>query len=147
MLSASEVAELRDVLDTLALAEGEGSQGPNGEQEPGTVRLDNLLDKHPLFERFVTTPRVMAAIAHVIGTSIQLSSLSSRCALPADDGRETVFRERDSLRRRQGRDDTHGRQNFHRDWQDNYRGSPDGQFAVCNTMWMIDDFDETNGST
>ena len=38
---------------SLSVAEGEGSQGPNGEQEPGTVRLDNLLDKHPLFERFV----------------------------------------------------------------------------------------------
>ena len=48
------------------------------------MRLANLLDKDPLFEKFITAPRVLAGITHVIGTEIQLSSLSSRAALHSD---------------------------------------------------------------
>jgi hypothetical protein len=63
----------------------------------------------------------------VIGGDIQLSSLSSRTALARRDG---------GARSVQG---------FHRDWPD--RGGADGRFAVCNSMWMIDDFTAEGGST
>ena len=88
-------------MDSLHAAEAAAgvASGPNGENEPGTLRLANLLDKGPAFEQFLTAPRVLAAIRHVIGGDIQLSSLSSRTALPLDeDGAASV-------------------QSFHRDWQ------------------------------
>ena len=79
VLAPEELQHCRVVMD--ALAASEGGAGPNGEEEPGTQRLSNLVEKDPLFERFISTPRVLAAIAHVAGTDIQLSSLSSRTAL------------------------------------------------------------------
>jgi hypothetical protein len=126
VLAPEELQHCRVVMD--ALAASEGGAGPNGEEEPGTQRLSNLLEKDPLFERFISTPRVLAAIAHVAGTDIQLSSLSSRTALPRQEG---------------GQDASQG---FHRDWHDNGDGA-EGRFAVCNSMWMIDAFTESNGST
>jgi|GEM_PF-1929049 hypothetical protein len=77
ILTEDEVAYLRNRLDELAAMEGDDA-GSELHKEEGTVRLANLLDKDPLFEKFITTPRVLAAITHVIGTDIQLSSLSSR---------------------------------------------------------------------
>eukprot|EP01051_Picozoa_sp_SAG22_P016385 SAG22_NODE_2305_length_2736_cov_1.701934_1_plen_286_part_00 len=125
VLSAEELLAFRARLD--ALAASEGGAGPNGEEEAGTQRVSNLVDKDPLFERFITAPRVLAAIAHVAGADIQLSSLSSRTVLPREDGGGEAS------------------QAFHRDWLDN--GDPNGRFAVCNSMWMIDAFTESSGST
>ena len=75
--------------DELAAIEGDDA-GSELHREEGTVRLANLLDKDPLFEKFITTPRVLAAITHVIGTDIQLSSLSSRAALPNGQGQQQL---------------------------------------------------------
>ena len=87
ILTEGEVTYLRDRLDKIAESEG-AAAGSELHTEEGTVRLGNLLDKDPLFEKFITTPRVLAAIAHVIGTTIQLSSLSSRAAQPNGQGQE-----------------------------------------------------------
>lgn len=120
VLTDDEVVTIRDRLDELGRLEGEDA-GRELHQESGTVRLANLLEKDVLFERFVTTPRVLAAITHVIGTSIQLSSLSSRASLPG-----------------------HGQQGLHADWHEPVE--PGGYF-VCNAAWMLDDFSSKNGGT
>ena len=67
-----------------------------------------------------THPKVLAAIHHVIGRSFKLSSLNARDALPGE-----------------------GLQGLHADWGADY----DGQFHVCNSIWLLDDFSEENGCT
>ena len=89
ILNEDELTYLRKRLDKLAKIEGENA-GSELHQEEGTVRLANLLDKDPLFEKFITTPRVLAGITHVIGTEIQLSSLSSQAALPNGQGQQQL---------------------------------------------------------
>ena len=121
ILTQDEVAYLRHRLDELAASEGD-SAGSELHREEGTVRLANLLDKDPLFEKFITTPRVLAAITHVIGTDIQLSSLSSRAALPNGQGQ----------------------QQLHTDWRE---AVEPGNYFVCNAAWLIDDYTEENGAT
>jgi ectoine hydroxylase-related dioxygenase (phytanoyl-CoA dioxygenase family) len=63
---------------------------------------------------------VLGAIAHVLG-DFTLSSLNSRAALPG-----------------------HGQQRLHADWGEAV--SP-GNYQVCNSIWLIDDFTEFNGAT
>jgi len=121
ILSEDELVYLRKRLDELAEIEGENA-GSELHQEEGTVRLANLLDKDPLFEKFITTPRVLAGITHVIGTEIQLSSLSSRAALP----------------------DGQGQQQLHTDWREAVQP---GDYFVCNAAWLIDDYTAENGGT
>jgi len=89
ILSDDELLYLRKRLDGLAEIEGENA-GSELHREEGTVRLANLLDKDLLFEKFITTPRVLAGITHVIGTEIQLSSLSSRAVLPDGQGQQQL---------------------------------------------------------
>ncbi len=55
ILSDDELLYLRKRLDGLAEIEGENA-GSELHREEGTVRLANLLDKDPLFEKFITTP-------------------------------------------------------------------------------------------
>ena len=121
ILTEDEVAYLRNRLDELAEIEGDNA-GSELHREEGTVRLANLLDKDPLFEKFITTPRVLAGITHVIGTDIQLSSLSSRAALPNGQGQ----------------------QQLHTDWREAVQP---GNYFVCNAAWLIDDYTEENGGT
>ena len=121
ILSDDELIYLRKRLDELAEIEGENA-GSELHREEGTVRLANLLDKDLLFEKFITTPRVLAGITHVIGTEIQLSSLSSRAALP----------------------DGQGQQQLHTDWREAVRP---GDYFVCNAAWLIDDYTTENGGT
>jgi ectoine hydroxylase-related dioxygenase (phytanoyl-CoA dioxygenase family) len=120
ILTDEETTYARDRLDELARIEGKDA-GRELHQEPGAVRLANLLEKDPIFEKLVTTPRVLSAITHVIGNSIQLSSLSSRAPLPG-----------------------HGQQELHTDWDDPVEP---GDYYVCNSAWMLDDFSTENGGT
>jgi ectoine hydroxylase-related dioxygenase (phytanoyl-CoA dioxygenase family) len=121
ILTEDEVAYVRSRLDELAEIEGDDA-GSELSQEEGAVRLANLLDKDPFFEKFITTPRVLAGITHVIGDDIQLSSLSSRAALP----------------------NGYGQQVLHTDWSE---AVTPGNYFVCNSAWLIDDYTEDNGST
>ncbi|MEZ4867270.1 MAG: phytanoyl-CoA dioxygenase family protein [Caldilineaceae bacterium] len=104
------------------LAEEEAATaGTEFKQEPGTIRLANLADKDPLFAICFTHPRVLAAIAHVLQGDLKLSSLNGRFALPGE-----------------------GLQALHCDW----RGAvAPGDFQVCNSIWLFDDFSPANGAT
>ncbi|MDP6504984.1 MAG: phytanoyl-CoA dioxygenase family protein [Planctomycetota bacterium] len=120
VLEPEEVAAMRDLLDELAETEGEKA-GSELHQEDGAIRLANLLDKGSIFEKCLVTPRVLAGVSHVLGTSIQLSSLSSRAPLPGQ-----------------------GQQGLHNDWpvEDDSR-----EYQVCNAAWLLDDCGEENGGT
>ena len=121
VLSDGEVKCIRKRLDKLAKLEGENA-GSELHQEEGTVRLANLIDKGAIFEKFIATPRVLAGITHVLGTDIRLSSLSSRSALPNGQGQ----------------------QRLHCDWGE---GVKHGEYMVCNSTWLIDDYTKENGGT
>ena len=120
LLSPQQVQAIATRLEQLAAAEGDQA-GLEAHQETGTTRLANLADKDPLLEVCFTHPRVLAAIAHVLKNDFKLSSLNARFALPGE-----------------------GLQHLHADW----RGAvPPGEFEVCNSIWLLDDFTEANGAT
>jgi len=120
ILSAAQVLTFADRLEELAALEGE-SAGQEFEQEAGTMRLSNLVDKDPLFEICFTHPRVLAAVKHVLNSDLKLSSLNCRFALPGE-----------------------GHQGLHVDWG---QAILDGTFKVCNSIWLLDDFTPDNGAT
>jgi ectoine hydroxylase-related dioxygenase (phytanoyl-CoA dioxygenase family) len=119
ILSAGQLRLIRRRLAERSAAEGERA-GTEVHQEAGTDRLADLVNKDPVFDVCFTHPRILAAIARVLG-DFTLSSLNSRAALPG-----------------------HGQQRLHADW-----GEPvqPGSYQVCNSIWLIDDFTESNGPT
>ncbi len=119
MLGPAEVAAFADRLAELSAAEGEKA-GLEVHQEAGTDRLANLVNKDPMFEICFSHPRLLAAIHHVLG-NFRLFSLNSRAAHPGQ-----------------------GHQGLHTDF-----GEPvqPGDFRVCNSIWLLDDFTPENGAT
>jgi len=83
--------------------------------------LSNLIDKGDVFKVFFSQPKVLAAIAHVLGNDIKLSSLNSRAALPGK-----------------------GLQGLHADW---HEAVEPGEYQVCNSIWLLDEFTKDNGAT
>jgi ectoine hydroxylase-related dioxygenase (phytanoyl-CoA dioxygenase family) len=119
VLSAAQLEAIRTRLAELLAAEGDRA-GLEVHQEAGTDRLADLVNKGEMFWPCFTDPRVLASMAHVLG-DFKLSSLNFRAALPGQ-----------------------GHQNLHTDW-----GGPvePGAYQVCNSIWLLDDFTETNGAT
>jgi ectoine hydroxylase-related dioxygenase (phytanoyl-CoA dioxygenase family) len=120
-LRESEVALLRERVNELSALEGDRA-GIEVHQEAGTARLANLVDKDPLFDLCWNHPVQLAAVAHVLSWhEFKLSSLNARAALPG-----------------------HGHQALHADWGE---GVQPGDYRVCNSIWMLDDFTPDNGAT
>jgi hypothetical protein len=46
--------------------------------DPGSNRIANLIDKHSVFRKFVSHPKILAAVAHVIGDQFKCSALDLR---------------------------------------------------------------------
>lgn len=90
-------------------------------KEEGADRLADLVNKGEVFDIFYTHPKVLDGISHVLGSDFKLSSLNYRAALPGK-----------------------GLQNLHVDWKD---GIPNGNYKVCNSIWLLDDFTMENGAT
>jgi hypothetical protein len=119
-LAAGQVEAFRSRLAELAAAEGDRA-GAEVAKEPGADRLSNLVDKDPLFDVCFTHPVLLAAVQRVLG-DFKLSSVSSRAALPGQ-----------------------GHQHLHSD----FKGGPfaEGDYQDCNSIWLLDDFTESNGAT
>jgi ectoine hydroxylase-related dioxygenase (phytanoyl-CoA dioxygenase family) len=120
ILAPAQVEAITARLAALLDDEGERA-GQEVHQEAGTDRLSDLVNKDPIFEICFTHPRVLAGIAHVLRHNLKLSSLNSRAALPGQ-----------------------GLQALHADWSGPV--AP-GDFYVCNSIWLLDDFTEANGAT
>ncbi len=120
LLSAEQVAAFNAKLAELTAAEGDRA-GVEVHQERGADRLADLVNKDPMFEICVSHPRVLAAMRHVLGDSFRLYSLNARAALPGQ-----------------------GHQGLHADY-----GVPvaAGEYLVCNSIWLLDDFTAENGAT
>ncbi len=120
ILSASEIEALRQRQNEILSAEGDAA-GKEAHQEAGTDRLSDLINKGAVFHVILRQPKVLAAVAHVLQNDFYLSSLNSRNALPGK-----------------------GNQALHADWG---RLETPGDYQVCNTLWLLDDFLPDNGAT
>jgi ectoine hydroxylase-related dioxygenase (phytanoyl-CoA dioxygenase family) len=120
ILSPAQVEAIRQRQAELLAAEGENA-GKEVHQEAGTDRLSDLINKGEMFHLVITHPQVLAGIAHVLKGDLKLSSLNSRAALPGL-----------------------GKQGLHADWG---RLATPGDYQVCNSVWLIDDFTPANGAT
>lgn len=128
LLSAAQVKTINDRISSLMNEEGENAGSElldspyiRHPKEAGADRLADLVNKGEVFDIFYTHPRVLAGIAHVLGTSIKLSSLNYRAAKPGM-----------------------GSQKLHVDW---HEAVPAHEFKVCNSIWLLDDFSKQNGAT
>jgi ectoine hydroxylase-related dioxygenase (phytanoyl-CoA dioxygenase family) len=119
VLDRAQVEAIRARLAELMVAEGDQA-GIEVHQEAGTDRLADLVNKGDVFRPCFTDPRMLACMAHVLG-DFKLSSLNFRAALAGQ-----------------------GHQNLHTDW-----GGPvePGEYQVCNSIWLLDDFTASNGAT
>jgi ectoine hydroxylase-related dioxygenase (phytanoyl-CoA dioxygenase family) len=116
--SADLLAELRATVAQLYAIEGE-TAGSEFRQEPGCLRLANLVDKGAIFQRVVAMPEMLALVRQVIGPDFKLSSLNCRTALPGCAA-----------------------QPLHADMG----GIADERGAwVCNIIWMLDAYTPDNG--
>jgi len=120
ILRADHLCSLRARVDELLQAEGDRA-GMEFSQEVGAERLSDLVNKGAVFDICFTHPRVLASIAHVLRADFKLSSLNYRAALPGQ-----------------------GHQALHTDWSEPVSA---GQFRVCNSIWLLDDFTAENGPT
>lgn len=91
------------------------------DQQPGTRRLADLVNKGEIFDHIWLNPKVLAAAWHLIGASFKLFSLNARDALPGQ-----------------------GHQGLHADWGPR---SADEPCRVVNSIWMMDPFTEATGAT
>lgn len=120
ILSPVTLDHIRRRTDELIALEGTEA-GKEVHQEAGTTRLSDLVNKDLVFEICFTHPRVLAAISHVLRGDLRLSSLNYRAALAGA-----------------------GLQALHVDWSG---AVAPGDYWVCNSIWLLDDFTELNGST
>lgn len=110
--------DLREAFERVYAREGE-SAGHEVAQMEGVRRLADLVNKDPAYDEVYLQPFLLSAVGHVIGRPFKLHSLNGHDPL---EGNPT--------------------QALHADWPgDRSRGH------VVNSMWMLDDFTETNGAT
>src|SRR5262249_4094036 len=81
LMGADLLARLQARVAQLYELEGEQA-GAEFKQEPGCLRLANLVAKGEVFIDVVACPTVLAAMGHVLGPRYKLSSLNARTALP-----------------------------------------------------------------
>lgn len=128
LLSKNDVSRVNSRIAALMASEGENAGSElldspyiRHPKEAGADRLADLVNKGDVFDIFYTHPRVLAAIAYVLGREIKLSSLNYRAAKPGM-----------------------GMQKLHVDWHEAV--GPD-DYKVCNSIWLLDDFTRENGAT
>jgi ectoine hydroxylase-related dioxygenase (phytanoyl-CoA dioxygenase family) len=121
ILDAGTVAALRQRFDELVRQEGDQA-GLEAHREEGADRLADLVDKDPMFDLCWNNSHQLAAISYVLGwQEFKVFSLNGRSALPSQ-----------------------GHQALHVDWGSAV--SP-GDYQICNSIWMLDDFTPENGAT
>ena len=128
LLSNEEVTEVNRKIDELILSEGTNagselfdSKYIRHPKEAGADRLADLVNKGAIFDTFYTHPKVLVAIEAVLGRQFKLSSLNYRAAKPGQ-----------------------GLQKLHVDYKN---AVAQGAYKVCNTIWLLDDFNKNNGAT
>ncbi len=119
-IPAGFLDQLHQRVEQLFQEEG-ASAGAEFKQEPGCRRLANLADKGEIFHQAVLWPKLLEAVAHVIGPDFKLSSLNARSVDPYSEVRQPLHADMGAI------PDEHG------NW-------------VCNSVWMLDPFTKENGA-
>lgn len=120
LMDARLLSKLRERVEQLFAAEG-GAAGSEFKREPGARRLANLVNKGPVFREVIAHPAVLPLVEHVLGGSVKLSSLNARSVNAHSDKPQPLHCDMGAVADERGA------------W-------------VCNTVWMLDDFTERNGS-
>jgi ectoine hydroxylase-related dioxygenase (phytanoyl-CoA dioxygenase family) len=115
------VEALRRRIAEVFAAQGEQA-GAEFKQEPGTDRLANLVEHGEIFEWAIAEPKLLACVRQVLGAEFKLSSLNARSARPHSDWSQPLHCDTGALPDEAGN-------------------------AVCNIIWMLDDFTVENGAT
>lgn len=119
-LSSAAQKLLRHRIEVLFTAEG-ASAGSDFKQEPGARRLANLVNKGEVFHQLIADPVILPLVHHVMGGDLKLSSLNARSAAAGSGIRQPLHADMAAI--------------------------PDDKgYWVCNVVWMLDDFTETNGA-
>ena len=119
-MSETFLDALRRRVDELFFEEG-CRAGSEFKQEQQTRRLANLVDKGEVFRQAVVMPEILALVGHVLGPEFKLSSLNVRSANPRSDWTQPLH-------------------------ADMGLAADDTGYAVCNTVWLLDDFTRENGA-
>lgn len=119
-VDAGLLAQLRTAVEELFRAEGE-SAGREFKQEPGCLRLANLVNKGDVFRTVILFSRLLDYVRRVLGPSIKLSSLHARRVPPHGLRGQPLHADMSAVADERG------------PW-------------VCNTLWMLDDFTADNGA-
>ena len=119
LVDADRLAIMRERTTELQRLEG-SSAGYEVPGQQGVTLLGDLFNKGKVFEEMFVEPVVLAAAHHVVG-NLRVNSLNFRAALPGQ-----------------------GHQGLHPDY---HRAVEPGDYHICNSMWMLDDFTEENGAT
>jgi ectoine hydroxylase-related dioxygenase (phytanoyl-CoA dioxygenase family) len=121
LMGPALLAELRARVEELFAEEGPRA-GSEFKQEPHARRLANLVNKGDVFARAILDPRVLEAMAHVLGPEFKLSSLNVRAADPLGDCAQPWHADSAAIADERG-------------------------YWVANSVWMLDDFTPANGAT
>lgn len=120
LIPGQEVAHFTQRVEELFAQEGENS-GSEFKQEPGTRRLANCVDKGEIFEKAVENPVVLESVRTVLGPDFKLSSFNVRSANPHSNCGQPLHADSGAIADEKG-------------------------YWVCNSVWMLDDFTESNGA-
>ena len=123
LLSHEQINQLTTRLDELLAEEGERA-GEENYIERNAQRLANLVNKGDMFRSIFRDPRVLDAVAAVIGPNIRLNMMNARNVPPRSDPRQPLHTDTD-----------HGAK------------ADDTGYFVATAIWMLDDFTVENGAT
>jgi len=112
--------QMRQRVDQLFLEEGSAA-GAEFKTEENARRLANLVDKGEVFRDAIVRPEMLELVETVLGTEFKLSSLNVRSANPRSASVQPFHVDMGLLPDKRG-------------------------YAVCNCVWMLDDFTVENGA-
>jgi ectoine hydroxylase-related dioxygenase (phytanoyl-CoA dioxygenase family) len=118
-IEADWLVELQQATERQFELEGENA-GLEFKQESGSRRLANLVNKGSAFRRIISDSRILEWIEFVLGPEFKLSSLNARSANPHNETTQPLHADMGAI-------------------------ADDRGYWVCNTVWMLHDFTESNG--
>jgi len=114
------LATMRTRVDQLLKEEGDAA-GAEFKTEENARRLANLIDKGEVFREAIEREEMLALVESVLGEHFKLSSLNMRSANPKSSSVQPFHIDMGLLPDEKG-------------------------YAVCNCVWMLDDFTMENGA-
>jgi ectoine hydroxylase-related dioxygenase (phytanoyl-CoA dioxygenase family) len=119
-MDAMLLARMQSRVEELFAEEGDAA-GSEFRREENARRLANLVDKGEVFREAILHPRILELVGSVLGPQFKLSSLNARSANPQSASVQPFHIDMGLLPDSKGN-------------------------AVCNCVWMLDDFTAENGA-